>query len=75
MPHPLFDPCAAPMVAPRLWPLQSDVVFDITLQPVILAFGAPLVLILWAPLLASANRQNCVGVGPWVATAVAFNDC
>src|SRR5215471_4704217 len=67
MPQPLFVPWAAPIVAPRLWPWQLADVLDMTLQPVMLAFGAPLVVIPTAPLPPSANRQY--GVEPDICTA------
>ena len=54
---------------------QVEVVSDMTLHPVMLALGAPLLRIPCLPLLASANRQNWVGTMPWVATAVALKNC
>jgi hypothetical protein len=42
LPRPLLVPCAAPMFALRLWPLQVAVVLDITLQHCKLASGASL---------------------------------
>ena len=58
LPQPLSVPCASPKVAFKLWPLQVALVLDITLQPFMLAFGAPLLVMPAAPLLASARRQN-----------------
>jgi hypothetical protein len=56
-PQPLLVPWASPTVAFKLCPLQVAPVLDITLQPAILAFGAPLEVMPCWPLPASATRQ------------------
>src|SRR5713101_6744427 len=70
MPQPLLVKCALPTSALRLWPLQVALVFDMTSQPCMFAFGAPLEVMPCAPLPASARMQNELAFA-LVATAAA----